>query len=615
MQAATATWQPVAGNLMTRWAQDVDPARPLPEYPRPQLVRSHWQSLNGLWRYAITEKDATAPVSYAGQILVPYPLESALSGVKKSLLPNQNLWYQKTFARPELKPGERLLLHFDAVDFEATVFMNGREVGRHRGGYQRFSVDITEALRRGSNELQVKVWDPTDKGPNPHGKQTLQPRGIYYTATSGIWQTVWLEAVPAVSIRSLVLTPDVNHGVLKLRVESNASEGFTVRASSGKSRIAGQPNETLSLAIASPRLWSPDDPYLYDLEVRLLKNGATVDRVRSYFGMRKVEVKKDEQGQARIYLNNRYLYNLGVLDQGFWPDGLYTAPSDAALRFDVETIKSWGFNTIRKHIKIEPDRWYYHCDKLGLLVWQDMVPPALESQELPPTKEARMQFEQEVAESLAQLHNHPSITTWVLFNEGWGDYDPERLEHWIKQLDPSRLLNGHSGASILLQGKLVYSVGSAGAASDLADIHSYPEPAIPYTKDKAPVLGEYGGIGVAIAGHIWKNDGAGWGYVQVTPAKLADTYTEFMDQIKNLEAQNELGASLSGSIYTQPFDVENELNGLMTYDRAVVKIPKDGLAQLHRGLTEARTAIPKPPPSSAPQFPSAFSPPLPPGPR
>lgn len=572
---------------MTRWAAQVDPAKPLPEYPRPQMVRAKWVNLNGLWNYAITGRDTAAPLSYMGQILVPYPLESALSGVKKPVSPSQNLWYQRTFAAPALKQGERLLLHFGAVDFEATVFVNEQEVGKHSGGYQNFSFDVTGALKSGKNDLKVKVWDPTDEGPNPHGKQVLKPHGIMYTATSGIWQTVWLETVPAKSIDSLVLTPDVDNGALKIEVRSSgAAEGYAVAASAGQSSVRGAPNEVLSLKVPDPRLWSPADPHLYDLEVRLLKNGKAVDTVRSYFGMRKVELKKDAAGRQRIYLNNQYVYNLGVLDQGFWPDGLHTAPTDAALKSDVETIKSMGFNTIRKHIKREPARWYYHCDKLGMMVWQDMVQPGQA------TPAARAQFEKEMLGNLQQLHNYPSITTWVLFNEGWYDFDQERLESEIKRLDPSRLLNGHSGSTMLVHASSVNTVAAPGRASDMIDLHSYPDPGIMRIRnpeleagntEKALVLGEYGGVGVIVKDHIWIDIAArGWGYGHALAVEdLTARYGAMIDSLKKLEEQG-----LTGSIYTQPFDVESEQNGLVTYDREVMKIPVENLVRLHRGLTE-----------------------------
>ncbi|HWW37853.1 glycoside hydrolase family 2 protein, partial [Pedobacter sp.] len=351
--------QPVA--IQSRWAKEVSPRNALKNYPRPQMVRTSWTNLNGLWDYAITPKDAGQPVTFEGQILVPYPIESALSGVKKILLPTENLWYKKNIDFSPEKGG-RTLLHFGAVDWQATVFVNGKEVGQHKGGYSAFSFDITGALRSGSNELTVKVFDPTDQGTGPHGKQVLNPQNIYYTPSSGIWQTVWLETVPENYIEGLVMTPDIDKGVLNLEVKS-ASGAPVTTVIDGKT-FKGNANERIVVPIANMKLWSPANPYLYDLTVKLGK-----DEVKSYFGMRKISIGKDAKGIDRIFLNNKAYYNLGTLDQGFWPDGLYTAPTDEALAFDIKAIKAMGFNTIRKHIKVEPARWYYWADKLGMLVW------------------------------------------------------------------------------------------------------------------------------------------------------------------------------------------------------------------------------------------------------
>jgi Glycosyl hydrolases family 2, sugar binding domain/Glycosyl hydrolases family 2/Glycosyl hydrolases family 2, TIM barrel domain len=602
--AEAQNWKMQPLQIQTRWAADVNPSNALPDYPRPQMMRGRWQTLNGLWNYAITAKDTVLPSQYAGTILVPYPLESALSGVRKSLKPTQLLWYRRAIMlRPEEALGKRTLLHFGAVDYQASVYVNGFEVGSHTGGYQSFTFDITNQLKSGNNELIVKVSDPTDTGSNPHGKQSLDPREIFYTSSSGIWQTVWLETVPQTYVASLTMTPDVDHELLYLRVslggpingyvtQATVMEGLSI-VSRVDSKIV---NGCITLPIRHPRLWSPGNPFLYDLKVRLLKGDRIVDEVKSYFGMRKVEVKKDPQGMERIFLNGRYTYNLGTLDQGFWPDGLYTAPTDAALKFDIQAIKAMGFNTIRKHIKVEPDRWYYYCDKLGMLVWQDMVPPGNS------TTEARVEFEKEVKENLAQLNNHPSIVTWVLFNEGWGAYNQKRLAQWIKSLDPTRLLDAHSGPNVshlsewerrldpstlvrVMNGDIepvVNELHQGGfeptnwVGSDLTDIHVYPNPEIPPAEvGQARVLGEHGGIGVQVERHAW-NDIAGMGYVQVKPDQFARAYAAMVDRLKLLEA-----CGLSASIYTQPFDVEQEQNGLMTYDRAVIKIPVDQLARVN----------------------------------
>lgn len=581
------SWSAKHGAIATRWAKDVKPDKVLPEYPRPQLVREKWINLNGLWDYSITAKTSTGPTAYAGKILVPYPLESALSGVKKFLQPDEALWYKRSFATPPLKSGEKLLLHFGAVDFESTIYINGKEIALHKGGYQQFSVDVTTALKPAGNDLVVKVSDPSDKGPNPHGKQVLKPEGIMYTPSSGIWQTVWLETVPATYIRSLKITPDIDKKMAVISValagagtplsydyadeynQPSSESNLTVEISVSKgdkviSSVKAPITETPSIKMANPRLWSPDDPFLYDLQVKLLKNGKVVDEVTSYLGMRKISVQKDEKGIDRIFLNNRYTFNLGTLDQGFWPDGLYTAPTDAALKFDIEAAKAMGFNTIRKHIKIEPDRWYYHADKIGMLVWQDMVNPGND------TKEGRDQFERENKANVAQLFNHPSIITWVLFNEKWGQYDQERLTKWFKSADPTRIINGHSGEMLYVNNELRSPSSNPWIAADMTDVHSYPFPRnAPKVDGKVRVLGEFGGIGVPVEGHLWNDLAIGWGYDGVvSPPVMQKQYTQMVDSLKVLEQEG-----LSASIYTQPFDVESEQNGIITYDRSVIKLP------------------------------------------
>lgn len=580
-----AAWKMQQVVIQTRWAKDVNPANVHPEYPRPQMVRTEWENLNGLWQYAITEKDAAMPVQYEGQILVPFPLESALSGVKKSLLPSQLLWYKRTLTKPDIKGNNRVLLNFGAVDWQSTVFINGKEVGGHTGGYQNFSIDVTDALKDGSNELVVRVYDPTDEGINPHGKQVLHPQNIYYTPSSGIWQTVWLETVPAVAIAGLKMTPDIDKGVMNITV--NAPAGSTVELVASESgtqvsKVKGKAGVNIVLPIKNAKLWSPENPFLYDLTIKLMKNGKAVDEVTSYFGMRKIAIQKDEKGQERIFLNNKYTYNLGNLDQGFWPDGLMTAPTDAALKFDIEASKAMGFNTIRKHIKIEPARWYYHADKIGMLVWQDMVNAPHHMPE-----GAKAQFEKESKEVLEQLHNYPSITTWVLFNEQWGSYDQKRLTEWVKSTDPSRIVNGHSGEYIFIEGKESKTGKENWVSSDMTDVHSYPDPMnSPAQAGKARVLGEFGGMGVSIPGHQW-NALKGWGYIQVLPSQLQGKYTIMNQHLRLLEAEG-----LSGSIYTEPFDVEGEENGLITYDREIIKIPFEELRKIHAPLVPNIGTIP-----------------------
>jgi len=573
-----STWQRKDLRLPTRWSNYVSPENALPEYPRPQMVRGSWMSLNGLWHYAITDTTTYRPNNYDGVILVPYPLESALSGVKRVLQPDEKLWYERTFNIREKKKGDRYLLHFGGVDFEATVYVNGKEAGRHKGGFQEFEFDVSQLVQNGNNEVMVVVLDPTDKGDNPKGKQTLEPGGIMYTSTSGIWQTVWLEVVPTIYIENLALTPEVDSGILRIRVGANSHSSditFEANASSmgqAVSRVKGGVNGAYSLPIPHMHCWSPKDPFLYDLTVRLYNNGKMIDTVRSYFGMRKIEMKKDSLGVDRIYLNGNYLFNLGVLDQGFWPDGIYTAPTDDALKFDIEAIRSMGFNTIRKHIKIEPARWYYFCDKLGMLVWQDMPYPANLSEA------ARTEFEEETQQNIRQLHNHPSIICWVLFNEGWNSYDQKRLTEWVKQMDPTRLIDGHTGENYCRD--CPQKTSEKWVSSDMSDIHDYPGPGIaPALPGKARVLGEWGGVKAVTPGHEW-DPKKGWGYIQSPPGELARKY-EFL--IRHLKLYEEEG--LGASIFTQPFDVEIEENGLMTYDREVMKIPMETIRRINALIT------------------------------
>ncbi|SEM38707.1 Glycosyl hydrolases family 2, TIM barrel domain [Chitinophaga rupis] len=582
---AQKDWSPQPSNIKTRWAQEVSPTNALKEYPRPQMVRKGWTNLNGLWDYAIVGKDVQMPKAYQGKILVPFPLESSLSGVKRALLPEECLWYHKDIIIKR-QAQKRVLLNFGAIDNNAIVYVNGEKIGGHEGGYTNFSIDITDALKDGSNEILVKVSDATEQGVFPHGKQVLHPENIYYTPSSGIWQTVWLESVPDSHISKVRFTPDIDKGILNLQVNINGIIGDcnieAIAYADGRmvSNSRFSPADSLiELKIADPsevHLWSPVDPFLYDLKIRLIKDGKIVDEISSYFGMRKIAIHKDKAGFERIFLNNQYTYNLGTLDQGFWPDGLMTAPTDEALAFDIKAIKAMGFNTIRKHIKIEPARWYYHADKLGMLVWQDFVNP---NQALP--EGAKTAFEVQTKETLDQLHNYPSIITWVLFNEQWGSYDQQRLTEWVKAQDPSRLVNGHSGEYIFIDGKETKTGKNNWISSDMTDIHSYPDPTNPPNIDgKVMVLGEFGGIGVFVPDHQWNPSNA-WGYAQVTASSLKGKYAIMTNTLRLLEREG-----LSGSIYTQPFDVESEQNGLITYDREIIKIPFEEIRSLNEHLVE-----------------------------
>ena len=574
-----ADWKPGDGPLLTRWAKEVSPTNVLPEYPRPQMVREQWLNLNGLWQFAIAQENEPPPIGkdLPDEILVPFPVESALSGVMKRA---ERLWYRRTFNVDDwLKTDRRILLHFDAVDWETTVWVNGKEVGTHRGGYDPFTFDITDALQPdGEQEIIVGVYDPTDKSTQPRGKQVDNPHGIWYTPTTGIWQTVWLEPVPTYRINRLRLTPDVDGGTVKLEVEMGdapiSGEGI-VRATvydAGKAiaKAAGSAAAEIELKIDNPKLWSPDNPHLYGLKVEL--PGQDPDTVTSYFGMRKIALGKDDQGVTRLMLNDQPLFQIGVLDQGFWPDGLYTAPTDAALRYDIEVLKQLGYNLARKHVKIEPARWYYWCDQLGLLVWQDMPSgdkyiggndPDLER-----SAESAQQFELELRRLIASKFNHPSIIMWVIFNEGWGQYDTARLTDWVRKLDPTRLVDSASG----------WTDRGVGAVHD---VHAYPGPASPKRgKRRAAVLGEFGGLGLPLEGHTW-TDKKNWGYRNLTSREeLTERYVRLIERLRFLIGD----PGLCAAVYTQVSDVETECNGLMTYDRAIVKPGVEQLAAAHARL-------------------------------
>ncbi|MGD0092168.1 MAG: sugar-binding domain-containing protein [Planctomycetota bacterium] len=576
---AAENWQPGKGPLMTKWAADVAPDKALPEYPRPQMVRQDWLNLNGLWDYAIAPKGDAAPSAYDGQILVPFPVEAALSGVMKKLEPKSNLWYRRTVELPKDWAGKRVLLHFGAVDWEARVWVNGKELGSHRGGYDDFSFNITEALKAdGKQELSVSVFDPTDAGPQPRGKQVLKPGGIFYTPTSGIWQTVWLEPVAEGYISSLRITPLLDESQVAVQAACQAAAGKTEMkvdvldgddtVQSGSVSVAGVEGKKddapvfapkLVLAVPKAKPWSPEAPFLYKLRVALERNGKRVDAVEGYFGMRKIALGKDENGILRPMLNNKFVFQVGTLDQGFWPDGLYRAPTDEALRFDIEIHKKMGFNMVRKHVKVEPERWYYWCDKLGLLVWQDMPSGNNNS------PEAKKQYEAELKRLVESHWNHPSIILWVVFNEGWGQYDTERLTAWVKEFDPSRLVNNASGWTDKKCG-------------DVIDMHNYPGPGSPKPEEtRAAVLGEYGGLGLAVDDHTWQKEH--WGYQNMaSKAALTKRYVGLLRKIWALKD----APGLCACVYTQITDVETECNGILTYDRAVVKMDLDEMAKANR---------------------------------
>ncbi len=573
--AAADEWKPAAGPLMTRWTKDISPENVHPEYPRPQMVRKNWTNLNGLWDYAIRPKDEAQPDQFDGQILVPFPVESALSGVMKKVGPDNRLWYRRRIPRPEITEDSRLLLHFGAVDWQTTVWVNGNKIGEHQGGYDPFTFDITDAIgttKSTHDEIVVSVWDPTDAGYQPRGKQVAEPRGIWYTSVTGIWQTVWLEAVPQTYIKSLRVTPSLNQIDVDLFLNQRPSRsGCKAVVYAGEREVASTEasEEGFSIVIPDPRLWSPDDPFLYRLTVTTNQG----DSIESYFAMRSVEVKKDIDGFNRIFLNGKPLFLFGPLDQGWWPDGLYTAPTDEALRYDIEVLKQLGMNVCRKHVKVESERFYYWCDKLGLMVWQDMpngdrhISPRAEDIERSAESEAN--FRREYKALIDSHRNHPCIVAWVPFNEGWGQFKTNEILAWTKELDPTRLVDGPSG-------------WTDRGAGDLHDMHRYPGPEMPAPEaGRAVVLGEFGGLGWPAAGHLWW-DKRNWGYrTYATQAELQQNYDGLMRNLRPL-----IGKGLAAAIYTQTTDVEGEVNGLMTYDRAIVKLDVEKVAKTHARFYE-----------------------------
>jgi hypothetical protein len=585
----TTSWRPVAGRLLTRWGARVAPDQVLPEYPRPQLVRPRWQSLNGLWDFAIvgvnTAQAPASPVAsvpgaagpagplpaparqaFTRRILVPFAPEAALSGVGEHA---DRIAYRRTFRAPQRPVGERVLLHVDACDWHCTVYVNGQLVADHTGGYDAIAADVTDALRGdGDQELVVAVYDPTDAFGQPRGKQVSKPEGIWYTPVTGIWQSVWLEPVPAASIDGLAMTPDVARGALRLTVRGRGA-GAAARVEAAAlangvvvGRVTGPLGAELRLPVRRPRLWSPDDPFLYDLRVTLRQGEREIDQVGSYFGMRTVGLAKDANGFVRIALNGRPVFQLGPLDQGWWPDGLYTAPSDEALRSDIEAMKALGFTMVRKHIKVEPARWYYWADKLGLPVWQDM-PSGWND-----TPEAQRQFVVELRRMIEGRRNAPSIVTWVPFNEKWGQFDTPRVVGIIKGMDASRLVNDVSG-------------WQHSGAGDIIDVHRYQGPqAMRGAAGKVAVVGEFGGLGYKVAGHAWAGDSWGYGGLFPTEEALQDRYDLLIKRLYHDRDTHGIGAG----VYTQLTDVEVELNGLFTYDRAALKFDTARVAAVNRGL-------------------------------
>ncbi|WP_295963551.1 sugar-binding domain-containing protein [uncultured Alistipes sp.] len=578
-----AQWQPAGDRIRTAWSEEIDPQNVLPEYPRPQMVRSEWKNLNGLWNYAIRPL-GEQPAAFDGEILVPFAVESSLSGVGERLGSKNELWYERTFEISPKWNGKRILLHFGAVDWKADVWVNGISVGSHTGGYTPFSFDITAALAKGENALRVRVWDPTDEGYQPRGKQVNNPNGIWYTPVSGIWQTVWLEAVPQQYIREVRTTPDLDRKTFRVEVPvCNAQPGDLVEVTlyDGGAEVASARalnGATVELTLADPKCWSPDSPFLYDMKVALLRNGRRIDAVESYAAMRKFSTLRDKNGIVRLALNNKPLFQFGPLDQGWWPDGLYTAPTDEALAFDVIKTKELGYNMIRKHVKVEPARWYYHCDKAGMIVWQDMpngdqgpqwqMHSYFTGEERHRSAESEACYRKEWKEIIDYLYSFPSIGVWVPFNEAWGQFKGPEIAEWTKAYDPSRLVNPASGGNHYLTG-------------DILDLHHYPQPKMTLLDtNRATVLGEYGGIGLVIPDHVWVKNRDNWGYTRFnSPKEVTDEYARYADELLRL-----IGCGFAAAVYTQTTDVEVEVNGLMTYDRKVVKVEEERIREINRTI-------------------------------
>lgn len=609
--------QPRSAPIMSRWEKQVTPENAWRDYPRPQMVRQQWQNLNGMWDYAITPKTAPAPTRYQGKILVPFALESTLSRVTKSLTADQRLWYRKAVSIPKEWGGQRVLIHFGAVDYECNLWVNGGLAGSHTGGSDSFSFDITDFLTDGQNELVLGVLDPTSAGEQPRGKQLMNPQGIWYTPVSGIWQTVWLEPVPKQTyIDEVRLTPELDSG--RVRVEAlldkpanDYTTAIRITALDGNQVVTStivRAGRTAYLPVNNPKLWSPDSPFLYNYKVELVTvtdpfgdmarnkrprqdealrtayanataTGTPLDVVTGYFAMRKISVGPGPvPNQPVLLLNNKFVFQNGPLDQGWWPAGLLTPPSEEGMAFEIDFLKKSGFNMLRKHIKVEPERYYYLCDKMGILVWQDMPSGFLEGQNESPGDQSepirrskgKEQFELELRRMMDRLHNHPSIVAWVVHNEGWGQYDNPRLAAWVQGIDPSRVVNAASG-------------WNDRGAGDFYDIHTYQEePNKPEPKrDRVVVIGEFGGIGWPIDGHLWNPNMRNWGYQTYHSADtvLAAYKKKYAKIVEYYQKQ-----ALSAAVYTQTTDVEGEVNGLLTYDREVIKIPVETIRQIHAPL-------------------------------
>ena len=604
--AYSQEWKPAGETIRTKWAEEVNPASPLPEYPRPQMVRSQWQNLNGLWDYAITPAEAESFTS-EGKILVPFAVESSLSGVGRMVGKENALWYERSFDVPKNWKGKRVLLHFGAVDWKADIYVNGNHVAVHTGGYTPFSVDVTSVVKSKDNVLKIKVWDATDNSWQPRGKQVNVPQGIWYTPVTGIWQTVWMEAVPQTSVESYYAVSDIKEGILSVEVRTSGIQpgdrvkvdliegGVGYSAETPSSNVLASAEAAGGKAVINVpdmKLWSPESPYLYGLKVSILRNGKVIDTVDGYTALREISVCRKPRENKRMALNGEELFHFGPLDQGWWPDGLYTAPTDEALRYDIIKTREWGFNMIRKHIKVEPARWYYYADVEGILVWQDM--PCIGDYSISASRDPEIvkgqsnkwshdsflggtdcvvpqawknNYYKEWTEIIEALKGFQCIVVWVPFNEAWGQFDTKSVVDYTRHLDPTRLINQSSGGNFEFCG-------------DIQDCHHYPQPAMNAVEGKfVNVLGEYGGIGFPVEGHLWKKDkNRGYGGVKKNAEEVLDQYEEFAEILKHY-----IHCGTAAAVYTQTTDVEVEVNGIMTYDR-IVKVDEKRLREINTSV-------------------------------
>jgi beta-galactosidase/beta-glucuronidase len=583
--------QTLPKTMLTQWSAKVDKVMPLNDYPRPNMVRQGWQNLNGQWDYAILPKQQQA-TKWDGKILVPFAVESYLSGVQRTMGKDSALWYKRTFKVKKSKPGDRVLLHFGAVDWQAEVYLNGKKIGAHQGGYTSFTIDATANITGKQEELIVRVWDPTDDGKQARGKQVKNPGGIYYTPVTGIWQTVWLEVVPESYTASYKITTDIDKSTLSITPQiagAKPGDQLSITIKDGDKQITVKQlavSGAIVIDVPQAKLWSPESPDLYTFELSVNRNGKAVDKVSGYFGMRKIVVAKDAQGVDRLYLNNKEVFQYGPLDQGYWPDGIYTAANEEALVSDIKLMKDAGFNMVRKHVKVEPLRWYYQCDKLGLIVWQDMpsgygeiVPVkdhdhsvegdwmAKNYRDIDRDANNEAMYRNEWKDIVEQLYNFPSICLWVPFNESWGQFKTNEILKWTKELDPTRVVDGPSGWIDRGEG-------------ETHDYHLYGDrlKTLPVEKGRALVIGEFGGLGFAIPGHVYSDKA--WSYKSIkNEDEFYTAYKELIDKVAELKKQG-----FSAAVYTQLTDVETEINGLVTYDREKIKTSLDKLKKLHDEL-------------------------------